>query len=102
MKTLFLLGFSLSICMDLFCQERIDGFIIDNETKEPLVGATVVLRASHQGTVTNANGHFTLPATNADTLEVTYIGYDKKLIPNPPGNPVVFLAPSASNLQQIV
>ncbi len=88
--------------MDLFAQETIDGYIIDDETKEPLVGATVVLRSSHHGTVTNASGHFTLPTTNADTLEVTYIGYDKKLIPNPSRNPVVFLSPSASNLQQIV
>lgn len=103
MKTLFTIAFLLSIYFNLFGQGRISGRIIDNETKEPLVGATVIFRLSHHGTITNANGHFQFPeAYPGDTLEVTYIGYDKRLIVNPTAEDVIALSPSTGNLQQII
>jgi hypothetical protein len=81
--------------MNLFGQGMISGRIIDNETKEPLVGATVLFRLSRHGTITNANGHFQFPEANpGDTLEVTFIGYDKRLIANPTADDVIALSPS--------
>ncbi len=44
---------------------------------EPLVGATVVVKETGQGTVTNENGDFTIatPEEGGATLVVSYIGY---------------------------
>lgn len=93
----------LSIGIKLSGQEMITGYVVDNETKEPLVGATILLRSNYQGTVTNANGHFELRGSkNNDTLEISFIGYDKKVITNLSADQIISLPPSANNLQQLV
>ncbi len=103
MRTLSGLVVTLLLPCSLLAQQRTTGYVVDNQTKEPLVGATVIVRPSHQGTVTNLNGYFDLPASRqADTLEVTYIGYEKRIIPNPGEGAVIALSPSVSNLQQIM
>ena len=103
MKTLYSIAFTLSICANLFGQEIITGYIVDNQTKEPLVGATIQVRSSREGTITNVNGQFELPfIKHGDTLEVSYIGYEKLRIANPSVNPVISLVPASNNLQQVV
>ncbi len=97
------MAFALSMSMNAFSQEVITGYVIDNETQEPLAGATVVYQATREGTVTNSNGQFTLPPGNhPDTLEVSYIGYDKRLIPNTLHEYIISLSQSSSNLDQVV
>lgn len=97
---LFLLGIVAST--GALCQ-TLSGNVYDNETKEPLVGATVVNSSSGQGTATNSNGQFTISGKpTTDTLEVSYIGYDKKRIPLNSVDLFIGLIPSVSNLQQIV
>ena len=62
----------------------ITGKIIDNETSEPLPFATIALKNSGKGTVTNVNGDFGLKITSAffqDTLSVSYLGYLGREIP---------------------
>jgi iron complex outermembrane receptor protein len=89
--------------INLRAQEVLSGNVYDNDTKEPLIGATLLLRSSHQGTLTNTNGQFTLAInTQRDTLEVSYIGYEKKIISLPTSSLSVSLSPSVSNLQQII
>jgi outer membrane receptor protein involved in Fe transport len=102
MKTLLLIASAITIANALYGQHTITGNIFDEQTKEPLIGANIVLLSSRQGTVTNANGHFTIAAENDDSLEISYVGYDKKLIACQESNVSVALAPSVSNLQQIV
>lgn len=97
------IALALSICADLFGQQKIDGYIIDNETKEPLIGATIVSRVSGHGTVTNHAGHFELNAAGpGDTLEISYIGYEKQRIANAANNHIIALTPTTNNLQQII
>lgn len=101
MKTLFSIALALAMCAQLYGQE-ISGYVVDLSTNEPLVGATVLRRSNHQGTITDFNGYFQLPGIAQDTLEVTYIGYDKMLIANPGASLTISLSASANNLQQIV
>ncbi|MDR2472732.1 MAG: TonB-dependent receptor plug domain-containing protein, partial [Tannerella sp.] len=49
--------------------------IITDETGEPVVGASIAVKGSQTGTVTTADGKFTLEAPVGSTLLVTYIGY---------------------------
>lgn len=56
---------------------RVSGTITDKDTEEPLIGATVLHKASQKGTVTNLDGVFELqvPGGGDLTLEIKYIGY---------------------------
>ncbi len=65
------------LCMSttLMAQHRITGSILD-EADAPIIGATVVIKGSVQGTTTDVNGNFTLTVPEAGaTLTVTYVGY---------------------------
>jgi len=59
-------------------QQLIKGYVVDDE-KEPLIGATVVVKDSAVGTITDVNGNFqlTVPGGN-NLLVVTYMGYTQQ------------------------
>jgi len=61
----------------IFAQNRtITGKISDPASKERLVGATVVVKGTSTGTVTDSLGNFTITiAPEAKTLTVSYVGY---------------------------
>jgi hypothetical protein len=61
----------------------IDGKLIDNETKSPIVFATVFLSGTSISTITNTDGEFTLKVPkNKATGEISFIhvGYENKAI----------------------
>lgn len=59
----------------------IRGKVVDAETNAPLVFATVTVRESNVGIVTNIDGEFTLKVSpSATTLEVSFLGYKNRLI----------------------
>lgn len=53
---IWILAFPLSVAG----QNTIKGKIIDSQKKEPLIGATIIIEESSEGTVTDAEGHFVL------------------------------------------
>ncbi len=62
----------------------ITGVIIDDETRTPLSFATIALKNTGKGTVSNNNGKFGLRITSdleKDTLSVSYLGYQGREIP---------------------
>ena len=62
----------------------ITGKIIDEATSEPLPFATIALKNTGKGTVTNNNGDFGLKITSDyidDTLSVSYLGFIVREIP---------------------
>ncbi len=62
----------------------ITGIIVDKETDEPLPFATIGLKKSGKGTVSNSNGEFNLnitPDMQKDTLSVSYLGFTGREIP---------------------
>ncbi|TWF42932.1 TonB-linked SusC/RagA family outer membrane protein [Chitinophaga polysaccharea] len=59
----------------------VTGTVTDTRNK-PLEGASVVVQRSHQGTITDAKGHFTLKNIRpSDTLKVSFIGYNARQVP---------------------
>jgi len=77
MKKTLLLLFLVVCAFALFAQTKtISGKITDASTKEPLVGATVLVKGTQTGTATDADGKFTLevPAA-AKTITISYVGY---------------------------
>lgn len=58
----------------------ITGLITDNKG-EPIIGATVKIKGSQVGTITDYNGSFFILALDNDILEISYLGYVSENIP---------------------
>ena len=52
----------------------VKGQVLD-ATGEPVIGATVRVKGSKTGAVTDLDGKFTLNANAGSTIEISYIGY---------------------------
>ena len=56
------------------------GMIIDEENKEPVIGAAVVIDGTNKGVATNVDGQFALKLPPDTSLVISYIGCkDKKV-----------------------
>ncbi len=55
-------------------QKEISGTVIDDQG-EPIVGATVKIKNSQTGTMTNIDGRYTLKAAEGDVIVANFIGY---------------------------
>jgi iron complex outermembrane receptor protein len=83
MKT-FILNL-LFVCFFAFnsqSQNTIIGELLDETTKEPLIGATLVVKGSSEACVVDINGNFKLVTSQKFplTLVVTFLGYNTKEI----------------------
>ena len=60
----------------------IRGRVIDAETNQPLVFASIAVQGSNVSTVTNLDGEFTLKLTGTETgkLEFSFIGYKNRVM----------------------
>lgn len=68
--------FTLFLCIQpLLAQSVLRGKVTDASTQEPLVGANVQVSAD-QGTVTDANGAFSIDCPGAVTLTISFVGYN--------------------------
>jgi outer membrane receptor protein involved in Fe transport len=63
------------------------GKIVDANDGSPLMGATVRMKDSQQGTVTSMEGDFTLKVPGPEALElvVSYVGYTSRIVAGKPG-----------------
>ncbi|UII19901.1 SusC/RagA family TonB-linked outer membrane protein [Fulvivirga ligni] len=69
----------MSIATISFAQNPITGKITD-ESGAALPGASVLIKDSSKGTVTDINGNYTLTANSSDILIVSFIGYKAREI----------------------
>jgi len=64
----------------IFSQSTITGKIID-DSNEPLIGASVVVKGTSIGTITDLDGNYTLNVPEGSTaLVISYIGYANQII----------------------
>jgi hypothetical protein len=79
-------GYSLSIKDNVALNGKckIIGKIIDEANGEPIISANVVLRSTSIGAATDVNGCYETDNVPPGiyTIQVTYIGYKSKQIPN--------------------
>ena len=55
---------------------QVSGRVVGNDTREGLPGATVLIKGTQNGSMTDLDGNFTVSnATTEDTLVVSYLGY---------------------------
>ena len=55
--------------------QTVKGTVISGTDNEPLIGASVMVQGTKDGTVTDLDGNFTISAKNGQTLEVSYLGF---------------------------
>ena len=62
--------------------KSLQGRIIDSKSKEPLIGANVIIKGTAQGSATNVDGEFFITDLSQSmvNLQVSYIGYKTKTI----------------------
>ena len=88
-----------------YAQKRqIEGTVISQEDKEPLIGATVIVKGSLSGAETDLDGHFMLEVDpDAKFIIVDYIGMKQAQVPIPKSGILnVALQPEAMNLDEVV
>lgn len=66
---------------------QVKGVVVD-ETNQPLVGATVLIQGTSNGTTTDLDGQFSIQASPSDSLVINYIGY--KTETRSVGNQILF------------
>lgn len=71
MMCVFAVGFA-------FAQQTVSGVVVD-KTNEPIIGASVMVKGTTVGTITNYDGEYTLTIPNdAKLLVFSYIGMKTK------------------------
>jgi len=77
LKNLGLVVMMMLISSALFAQGSISGQLIDQETDEGLIGASVLVKGTTKGTITDYDGKFTIEGLDAGSYELTmsYTGY---------------------------
>ena len=68
LMALFLIGIGVAMA-----QTQVQGTIVD-EQGEPVIGASVLVKGTTTGTVTNIDGEFALSAPSNGTLVISYVG----------------------------
>ena len=83
MKKFLLLSLFTLTAFILFAQNKtLTGKVTDSKTNEPMVGATVRVKGTQVGSVTDAGGNFKLVAPpEAKTITISYVGYIAKDFP---------------------
>ena len=98
------MAFLCLLSANAFAQNiTVKGKIFDNETKEPITGATVQLISNRAiGATSNTSGAFILPdVTNNDSLIVKFIGYKPVVISASP-QILLGLFPDVQQLESVV
>jgi len=87
-KSLLLKG--RTMCLLILCtlsslvvtaQTKVTGKVIGGDDKQPIPAATVKIKGTNSGIVTDVNGNFSLTAKIGDVLTISYIGYQTKSVP---------------------
>lgn len=74
--TMLVLAFVFCATSTYAQMRQISGTVVSSEDNSPIIGATVILKGTSQGDVTNHLGEFTISnAQGAVVLEVAYLGY---------------------------
>lgn len=99
--TLVLLSFFLGIQCMVAQQMKVTGVVINEDDGEPVIGASIVVKGTTVGTITDLDGKFELEADKNAKLVVSYVGL-KTLETTAQANMRVILSSDAQELDDII
>ena len=97
--TMFMACLFLSLGMAL-AQTKVTGTVVSSEDNEPIIGASVLVQGQRSGTVTDANGHFTLSVPAGKKIVVSYIGMETQTVT--PRNGMTITLHNSAELEEVV
>ncbi|WP_455584995.1 SusC/RagA family TonB-linked outer membrane protein [Bacteroides sp.] len=102
-KKVLLLFFLCMSTLHVFGQKDISGKVIEHLTKEPIIGASVLIQGTNIGTVTDLDGNFHLKVQKGARLMVSYTGYTTTTITlTDSTNIIIELKENVQELEQLV
>lgn len=88
------------------CQYHVEGYVLDLHTQEPLPFASVQVKESSKGTITNEQGYFSINklCLKEFDLIVTYVGYKKVIHHHDTYHevPKIFMAADSVTLESVI
>ena len=97
---LLLVSLMLSIGIGL-AQTQASGSVVSADDQEPIVGASVIVQGTKLGTVTDADGKFTLSVPKGKKIIVSYIGMMSQTLTAKAGMKIQ-LTPNNETLKEVV
>ena len=99
-KSLFFFLFYFTF---FFSQTTFTGTILDDEG-QPLYGATVIIKDSNNGTVTDTQGHFTLSTQRSFPIpiEVSFVGFDYRTFTEENNQPKEYQLSFSNRFDEII
>ncbi|QUB61306.1 TonB-dependent receptor [Prevotella melaninogenica] len=94
-----LLGLFLSV--SAFAQSTITGQVKD-ATGEPVIGASVLINGTSNGTVTDLDGNFSVNVQPGATLTISYIGFQKQQVAATNGMVITLQEDQAQQMNEVV
>nr|WP_311150350.1 TonB-dependent receptor [uncultured Prevotella sp.] len=94
-----LLGLFLSV--SAFAQSTITGQVKD-ATGEPVIGASVLINGTSNGTVTDLDGNFSVSVQPGATLTISYIGFQKQQVAAANGMVITLQEDQAQQMNEVV
>lgn len=62
-------------------KRTITGTVLDAENGDPIIGASILLKGQKEGVITDLDGNFSIGVSGTKAqLEISYIGYKKKIV----------------------
>lgn len=92
---------SLMLAASAFADISVKGTVIDADGSEPLIGVSILVQGSTQGTITDFDGNFELTVPDKAVLQFSYIGY-KTITVRAVENMSVIMESDAQQLQEVV
>ena len=102
-KALTLSCLSVFLCLYTYAQQTLTGKVVDALTNETIIGASVKVKGTSIGTVTDQNGAFKLTVMAGSTLQISFIGYKSIEMPAGSGGLLTIkLSENAQSLNDVV
>ncbi len=99
-KLLFI--FLVALQLNTIAQNVITGVVTDGSNSEPLVGATVVIKGTTKGTITDSNGKYSIEAKMGETLVFSFIAMNTENVVITSNVVNVSLIPELTSLDEVV
>lgn len=95
----FVVGLLLSA--SAFAQSTVNGHVKD-AAGEPIIGASVLIDGTTNGTMTDLDGNFSLSVQPGATLTISYIGFQKQQVTAADGMVITLLEDAAQQMNEVV
>ncbi|PIV93122.1 MAG: SusC/RagA family TonB-linked outer membrane protein, partial [Flavobacteriaceae bacterium CG17_big_fil_post_rev_8_21_14_2_50_33_15] len=80
MKTKIILLLLFLVSVSGFAQNTVTGVVTSSEDNMPIPGVNVIVLGTTRGVSTDFDGNYSIEVSNGETLEFSYVGFQKKTI----------------------